>query len=568
MSALDDTLPAPAEPAVVAAVVAEVACGDDAVEQAVASSSPINAAPNRFGPENVFTLLLGDDEPGAADRRTTPLLVANRRARLTPRDHRDSPIGPCVRSISMTDPWATSGVDLFVDLDRRRLRTSLESSLRDAIRSGRLHPGTRLPSTRSLAVDLGVARNTVVEVYGQLVAEGWLRATVGSATSVADRSAPHGTQVASSDRPRGGCGTDFDLRGGLPDTSAFPRRAWLAAARRALTRAPDEALGYQDRRGRSELRAALAEYLARVRGVHVHPDQIVICLGAMHGLRLIGKALMAQGARTWATESYGLTWHRQAAVELGLDLRVIDVDDQGARIDQAADADSVLLSPAHQYPLGVALSPQRRQEAIEWAKSTNGMIIEDDYDGEFRHDRRPVGALHSLSPEHVIYVGTASKSLAPALRLGWIAAPPHFLQPLLRAKTISEGHNSTLDQLTLAEFINAGDYDTQVRRNRVRYRRRRDCVVTMLGQFPGLTVAGISAGMHVLVELPPSLDEAEICHHAKKLGLSLEGLSRYAADPDRHPHPPALVIGYGAPSDHAFDEAISRLARTLQHFVR
>ena len=467
----------------------------------------------------------------------------------------------------MTDPWATSGLDLFVALDRQHVRTSLEMSLRDAIRSERLHAGTRLPSTRSLAVDLGVARNTVVEVYGQLVAEGWLSATVGSATSVSDRSAPHGAPVAAADFSPGGCVTDYDLRGGIPDVSAFPRRAWLAAARRALTRAPDSAFSYQDRRGRPELRAALADYLARVRGVHVHADQIIICLGAMHGLRLIGKALKAQGATTWATESYGLKWHRQAVTELGLHLRVIDVDDQGADIEQAGDAGSVLLSPAHQFPLGVALSPQRRHAAIHWAKTNDSIVIEDDYDGEFRHDRRPVGALQSLSPEHVIYVGTASKSLAPALRLGWIAAPPRLVQPLLKAKSISEGHNGILDQLTLAELITTGEYDTQVRRNRIRYRRRRDSLMTMLGRFPTLTVTGIAAGMHVLVELPPRVSESDVCNFAQKLGLTLEGLSRYSADRARPQHPPALVIGYGAPSDHAFPEAIELLARTLHKFV-
>ena len=467
----------------------------------------------------------------------------------------------------MTDTWATSGLDLFVALDRQRLRTSLESSLRDAIRSGRLHPGIRLPSTRSLAVDLGVARNTVVEVYGQLVAEGWLSATVGSATLVSDRSASHRVQTTAGVHPPGGCLTDYDLRGGLPDVTAFPRRAWLAAARRALVRAPDDVFGYQDRRGRPELRAALAEYLARVRGVLVDADQIVICLGAMQGLRLIGKALKAQGATTWGTESYGLKWHRRAVTELGLQLRVIDVDDQGADIEQAGDADSVLLSPAHQYPLGVALSPQRRQAAIHWAKTNNSIIIEDDYDGEFRHDRRPVGALQSLSPEHIIYVGTASKSLAPALRLGWIVAPPPLLQAILKAKSISEGHNSTLDQITLAEFINAGHYDAQVRRNRLRYRRRRDYLTTMLSQFPALAVTGIAAGMHVLLDLPPQVAENEVCHYAQELGLTLEGLATYAADPTRPQHPPALVIGYGAPSDRAFPETIGRLARTLEKFV-
>lgn len=469
----------------------------------------------------------------------------------------------------MPQTWAASRPDLFVELDRHRVRASLEISLRNAIRTGRLHPGTTLPPSRVLAADLSIARNTVVDVYGQLVAEGWLNATSGSHTTVAGRAAPTpapGTVTPADTAAPASRG--YDLRGGLPDTSAFPRQAWLSASRRALQHAPTQVFGYQDPRGRTELRHALADYLSRVRGVYVHADQVVICLGAMHGLRLIGKALRHSGATVWATESYGLAWHRQAAMQLGFQLKIVPIDEQGAQVDQFGDASSVMLSPAHQFPLGMALTPARRREAVEWAKTTHGIIIEDDYDGEFRHDRRPIGALQSLAPEQVIYVGTASKSLAPALRLGWMVVPPHLLSGILEAKSISEGHNSTLDQLTLAEFIRSGDYDRHVRRSRLRYRHRRDQLTTMVGEFTELTMQGIAAGMHALIELPDQLAEAPIVEYAQHRGLILEGLSLYAADPAQQQRPPALVIGYGAPSDASYTATLDQLEQTLRHFTK
>jgi len=457
--------------------------------------------------------------------------------------------------------------ELFIDLDRRHVRASLEAALRSAIQTGRFRPDARMPSSRALAGDLGVARNTVVEIYGQLVAEGWLIATAGSGTVVGHRTEPRRAAVA--DAPSrvsvSSAGT-YDLSGGTPDPTGFPRAAWLAAARRALREAPADAFGYQGSRGRPELRAALAEYLARVRDVYVQADQIIICLGAMHGLRLIGKALRGLGHTTWATESYGWAWHRRAASGLGFTLRVVPVDDEGAQVEQFGNAGSMLLSPAHQFPLGVALSPKRRVEAVNWAKTTNSILIEDDYDGEFRHDRRPVGALQSLAPEQVIYVGTASKSLSPALRLGWMVVPPHLVRPILAAKTVSDGHNSTIDQLTLAEFIRSGNYDRHVRRSKLLYRRRRDLLVATTQQFETIRIKGIAAGMHALLELPPTLEEAAVVEHARGQGLRLDGLSAFAAQPLAQQRGPALVIGYGAAEEGTFPEALKRLSQTLDHF--
>src|SRR5215831_1356037 len=379
-----------------------------------------------------------------------------------------------------------AGVDLHLALSGTRVRAGLESALRDAVRDGRLRPGTRLPSSRALAADLGVARNTVAEVYSQLVAEGWLTAQTGAGTTVAPRRAP-APGAAVSARPAEPV-PRYDLRAGVPDLSAFPRRAWLATARKVLAAAPDQLLGYPDPRGLPPLRTALADYLARARGVTADPAHIVICAGFAHGLAVVCRALRSAGAGTLAVEAYGHQAHRDIAATQGLRLRPVPVDRMGAvigEVPRSGGADAMLLTPAHQFPLGVTLHPRRRREAADW----DGVVIEDDYDGEFRYDRQPVGALQTLAPDRVIYAGTASKSLAPGLRLGWLVVPPRLLDAV--TAELAAGP-SGLDQLTLAEFITSGGYDRQIRRARLAYRRRRDRLAAALRRH-GWQVGGISA---------------------------------------------------------------------------
>jgi GntR family transcriptional regulator/MocR family aminotransferase len=464
----------------------------------------------------------------------------------------------------MGESWATFGIDLHLDRAGRRVRAGLEDALREAVRTGRLRPGVRLPSSRALAGDLGIARNTVADAYAQLVAEGWLTTRRGSSTLVADRAAP--TAADPTPAPTAVSSPRYDLRPGSPDLSAFPRTGWLAAANRALSTAPYEALGYSDPAGRPELRQALADYLSRARGVRAHPDRIVVCSGFTQGLALVSQVLAARGAVTLVTEEYGQPSHRQVAATAGLTVKAIPIDTDGAEIRELGDADAVLLTPAHQFPLGVTLAPQRRNQAIAWAHRTAGLIIEDDYDGEFRYDRQPVGAMQALAPEHVVYAGTTSKSLAPGLRLGWLVLPAHLIDEVIAAKALADRQGSSLDQLTLAEFIAAGAYDRHVRRARLAYRHRRDHLVAALqSQAPNMRVTGIAAGLHALLELPTGQHEDQVVARAAHHGLAIEGLRPYHATHRRHR--PALVIGYATPPEHTFTTTIARLCASLTDSV-
>ncbi|MFZ4277823.1 PLP-dependent aminotransferase family protein [Streptomyces arboris] len=465
----------------------------------------------------------------------------------------------------MTDSWATFGADLHLEPVGTGLRSGLMEALREAVRRGRLAPGTRLPSSRALAADLGIARNTVADAYAELVAEGWLTARQGSGTRVAQRSAPRRPDPVAAHtrpaRPR----TGHSLKAGSPDVSSFPRTAWLRAARKALTAAPDEVFDYGDPRGRVELRTVLAEYLARSRGVYADPERIVICSGFVHGLMLLGTVLRGRRVRELAVESYGLGLHRDLVTSTGLATPCLALDHLGSRTGELTairGTGAVLLTPAHQFPTGVPLHPDRRAAAVDWARSTGGLILEDDYDGEFRYDRQPVGALQGLDPERVVHLGTASKSLAPALRLGWMVLPRGLVAEVVAAKGPSDWMSGTLDQLTLAEFIASGAYDRHVRSMRLRYRRRRDQLVAALAErAPGIEVSGIAAGLHAVLELPPGT-ERSVVQAAAFQGLTLEGLATY-----RHPDAPAgrdaLVIGYGSPSDSAWAGALDALCRVL-----
>ena len=468
----------------------------------------------------------------------------------------------------MQGTWSTSaGLDVYLELSGTRPRARLESALRDAVRAGQLAPGTALPSSRSLARDLGIARNTVAQAYAQLVAEGWLSARHGSGTWVAERAGQLPAALSGVAGDAAARGPRYDLRPGAPDLTAFPRAAWLAAARKALAAAPAADLGYCDPRGLEVLRVALAEYLGRARGVRVAPDRIVVCSGFTQGLELVCEVLRATGTRSLAVEGYGHPGHREIVARAGLRCVPLPVDDRGAAVAAVrSQAGAVLLTPAHQYPLGAALAPERRRQVADWAVQAGGVVIEDDYDGEFRFDRQAVGALQPLAPEHVVYAGTASKSLAPGLRLAWLVLPSRMLGPVVAAKNRSGRLSSSLDQLALAELIRSGGYDRQVRRSRLTYARRRDRLLSALArQVPEVRVTGIAAGLHAVVQLPAGVREEDVVARAAGRGLAVHGLAGdRAGEQDAGP---ALVVGYATPPAHMFSAAVARLCAALRDVI-
>ncbi|MFE6411295.1 PLP-dependent aminotransferase family protein [Streptomyces sp. NPDC057837] len=466
----------------------------------------------------------------------------------------------------MADSWVNAaeriGADLHLELSGPGgRRAALIRALREAVRSGRLAPGTRLPPYRSLAADLGVARNTVADAYAELVAEGWLTARQGSGTRVAERAALLRPAARVPRRAPVHAGPRHDLRQGSPDASAFPRTAWLASYRRALQQAPSEVFGPGDPAGRAELREALTEYLARARGVRTEPGRIVICSGFAHALRLLFGGGVLRGPL--AVEAYGLGFHREVLATAGVRTVPLPLDEHGARVDRLGRERAVLLTPAHQFPTGGPLHPARRTAVLDWARARDGLVLEDDYDGEFRYDRKPVGAVQGLDPERVIHLGSVSKSLSPAVRLGWMVLPERYVDAVLAAKGEREAWASVLDQLCLADFVASGAYDRHVRRMRQRYRGRRDRLVAALAAHaPHIEVSGVAAGLHAVLRLPPG-SEASAVKAAAWRGIALDGLAAFRHPQTDMPAADGLVVGYATPSEHAYGPALEALCGAL-----
>jgi GntR family transcriptional regulator/MocR family aminotransferase len=461
--------------------------------------------------------------------------------------------------------WTNSGLDLLLELpaDRGGLRARLEYSLRDAIHGGRLPSGSRLPPTRALARDLGVSRGTVVQVYSQLTAEGWLVARQGSGTVVAPHAHPEGEPAERREAPPQRW--RFDLRAGRPDPSSFPRTEWLRALKRALAVAPDEALGYGTPQGQLALRTELAGYLRRARGLRVAAADLLITAGFTQSLGLLARILFATGVRWIAVEEPSMRLHRAILRAAGHQLLPIRVDEDGARIDElerAPDIGAVLLTPNRQHPTGATLTAQRRTRLLDWARATGATVIEDDYDGEFRYDRRPISPLQGLDPSIVVYAGSTSKTLAPGVRLGWLTLPQALRQPLLAEKERADWHTGALDQLALAELLRSSAYDRHIRKMRLHYRRRRDTLVQALATTtPHLHPTGATAGLNVLIPLPDPDTEGNALGAAGAAGIGLTGLTAdgfYERDPQA-----GIIIGYAAVPEHAVLPAIAALSTAL-----
>ncbi|GAB2813019.1 PLP-dependent aminotransferase family protein [Actinocorallia aurea] len=438
--------------------------------------------------------------------------------------------------------------DLHIAIDRAagRLAAQLAEGLRSAVREGRLAGGARLPSSRGLAADLGVSRGVVVAAYEQLVAEGFLLARTGDGTRVASAAVRAAEEVGGPQEPA--AAVEFDFRPGRPDLSGFPRARWAAAHKRALETMAHDDFAYPDPAGVPLLREELAGYLRRVRAADAVPERIVVTGGVAHGLSTVARLHGGPLAVEDPTSQRQLPMLAEAGVRL---VRV-PVDAEGLDVAALArtDARAVLVTPAHQFPTGVVLSPARRAALVAWARAVGGTVIEDDYDAEFRYDRDPVGCVQGLAPDRTVLLGSVSKALAPGLRLGWLAAPAALAGAVARHRALTDLGGPVVEQHALAHFLASGAYDRQVRRARRLYRARRDALVAALARdLPSARVDGVSAGLHLYVEILGLPEDAEA--RAARHGVAIE---RCGA---------GLVLGYGGIHERRIPAGVRRLAAAL-----
>jgi len=463
--------------------------------------------------------------------------------------------------------------ELLVTLDRTvgtPLRAQLENGVREAIRTGRLSPGDRLPSSRMLAADLGLSRGVVQECYEQLAAEGYLFSRTGSGTTVAATSGGTVDTTAANPRATGstrrGAAPErlvADFESGVPDLASAPRTDWAWAVQEVCRTVPHAAFDYGDPLGVPELRETLAAYLRRVRAVEAGPDQVLVCNGMAQGLSLVLQVL--RPAVVACEDPGAIATARAAASSVGATVLPVPVDDLGLDVEALArtEARAVVVTPAHQWPTGVVLAPERRHALVAWARERDAMVLEDDYDAEFRYDRDPVGTLQGLAPDRVVALGTVSKSLAPALRLGWAVVPPSLVDALAQAKDVADRGTAAIDQLALARLIESGRYDRHLRRVRGEYARRRTALVQALAEHaPEMPVTGLAAGFHAVAHLPDGADVDAIVAGARRRGVGLYsmGLNRSTRSAD----PPRLVFGYGNTPERVIQAGIAAVADLLR----
>ncbi|HTJ33684.1 MAG TPA: PLP-dependent aminotransferase family protein [Dactylosporangium sp.] len=466
-----------------------------------------------------------------------------------------------------TNP-GTAATDLHLGvLDRDSngpLHRQIERAIRAAVREGRLEVGSSLPPTRVLAAELGVSRGVVVAAYEQLVAEGYLTSQAGGYTRVS--AGPEAAPVARPAPAPKRAASVVDFGYGRTDVSQFPRAAWLRSLRKVLTEAPSEHFGYTSGQGDQRLRAALAAYLNRVRGTVADPDDIVVCAGYAQAVALIVSVL---GAETGARRAIAVedpsgnddVWPLARAAGFGL--VGVPVGEHGIDVDalDAVEAEALVLTPSHQWPTGGVLSAEARAGVVRWAQRTGALVVEDDYDAEYRYDRAAIGAMQGLAPDRVAYVGSASKTLAPGLRLGWMLLPRRLVAPVVAAKVLADRGSPAIDQLALADFLAAGELDRHLRRMRPLYRRRRDALLAALGRhLPRFRPVGVAAGQHLVAWLPPGLTEEAVERSAASVGVGVYGLRGYRLN---GPGPQGLIFGYASLSERAIDEGVALLAGAL-----
>jgi GntR family transcriptional regulator / MocR family aminotransferase len=468
----------------------------------------------------------------------------------------------------------------------------LSREIRAAIADGRLPLGSKLPASRVLAAELRVSRGVVTEAYQCLTEDGHVagRGRAGTVVVAAPVPVPESGAARDPARPCGALpegalfgaapGTDvfdslraaeapYDFTPGVPDLAAFPRAAWLRAERAVLAGLSASDLGYGDPRGAPALRAAVAHWLARNRGIAADPADVLIVAGVSQALILLAHVLRARGIGELAVEEPGSLGARHHLRYGGMAMPAVPVDGEGVRVDalRASGARAVLLTPAHQFPTGVVLSGERRRELMAWARESGGLIVEDDYDAEHRYDRPPVPAVRAMLPEAVAYTGSVSKLLAPALRIGWLLPPPAYREALVAAKRFTDLGNGVLPQLVLARLMESGELERQLRMLRRRHQRRRDTMIEGIGRhLPGAVVHGAAAGVHLMITFPSDAPlvrgrcDLELASLALAHGVKVQPLAWHR----RHPGPPGLVLGYAASGRDRIAEGMAALGRALR----
>ena len=490
---------------------------------------------------------------------------------------------------------STSLPNALIALDRLSpgaLHRQLYDQVREAILSGRLAPGTRLPPTRELASELGIARNTVLNAFDQLYAESYIEGRVGDGTYVSRqlpddmlrvKGAQGGPQPSTRNRPSlsewGATvaaisigpgnyrGRPRPFRTSTPALDAFPYKLWGKLLVRRWTMSGKEMIPYGDSAGYLPLRQAIAAYLSTARGVRCVPEQIIIVSGSQHALEIVTRSLLAPGDAAWI-EDPGFLGARAALIAVQARLVPVPVDGEGlnlsAGIERHADPKLIYVTPSHQYPLGMTLSLHRRLNLLRLASKTGAWIVEDDYDSEFRYTGRPLAALQGLDPEQrVIYVGTLSKVLYPSLRIGYIVAPTDLCKAFVRARALAGHQSPTLEQAVLADFISEGHFARHIRRMRALYARRQAALVKAgQSELPGLLdLPPNDAGMHLMGWLPESVDDREAFEAAATEGVEVTPLSAYCLEPALRG---ALRLGYTGYTPKQIWHATRRLATSLR----
>ncbi|MCU6710573.1 PLP-dependent aminotransferase family protein [Paenibacillus sp. J5C_2022] len=472
-------------------------------------------------------------------------------------------------------PDRTSSVPLY---------RQIYASIQHGIQQGAIRTGERLPSSRELAASLHVSRNIVIHAYELLHAEGYIEGKHGSGTFVTDgvyleSSAPFGNRQGDSfggqteqDRSHSSSPNTQDIvhfRPGTPALDQFPRGRWGQLLRSVCLEAPESALGYDQPEGRSELRTALMHDLHATRGVRCTPNQIIITSGATQALSLIAKLLLVPGTEAIVEDPVTEEIHRMFDMP-GTTMHAVPVDDQGIRTDMLPRSYSpafVYTTPSHQFPLGGVLPIQRRIQLIQYARATGCYLIEDDYDSEYRYDSPPVSSMQGLAPEHVIYVGTFSKVLTPALRIGYLILPPHLIKQYRDLKWMNDLHTPSIEQLALARFMEEGHLERHIAKLRKIYRKRRNVLMHLLADTfrdHSIRLLGCSTGLHLVAELPGIRFTPQLLSHLERNGVKADVVERHAISKGKQLH--RIILGYGNLSEREIRSGVERLFRAIHSY--